>query len=154
MAMKIAIATCVLLAGIGTASCARADPAGEARRLYDEFVVAENTSDFARLRTVLWDSPQFLWVTNGLSIWDRDAAIARMSAYHTAEIWHIEADTAHAAVVELNPQTAYLHVRLELTIGSKAQGPDHYRFLVSALCVETPVGWRIAALFTTAENPG
>ena len=63
-----------------------------------------------------------------------------MSSYHTAEVWHIEADVAHAATVELNAQTAYLHVPLELAIGSKADGPDHLNFLISALCVETPGG--------------
>jgi hypothetical protein len=43
-------------------------------------------------------------------------------------------------------------VPLELSIGSNADGPDHFHFLVSALCVATPQGWRIAALFTTMEN--
>jgi len=30
--------------------------------------------------------------------------------------------------------------------------PDRLRFLVSVLCVKTPAGWRIAALFTSTEK--
>jgi hypothetical protein len=38
-------------------------------------------------------------------------------------------------------------------IGS-AKAPDRLRFLVSMLCVRTPDGWRIAALFTTTAKDG
>jgi ketosteroid isomerase-like protein len=134
------------------ASAAQADPAGEARALYDRFVAAENASDFEAVKTTLLDSPRFLWVTNGLSIWGRDAAIKRMSEYHKAEVWHIVPDYTKAVGVEVNSETSFLHVPLELEIGSKADGPDHFRFLISALCVATPDGWRIAALFTTPQN--
>ena len=131
---------------------AHADPAAEARALYGRFVAAENASDFDAVRSVLLDSPQFLWVTNGLSVWGRETAVRRMADYHTAEVWHIQPDDANAVAVEVNPATSFLHVPLELSIGSKADGPDHFHFLVSALCVATPQGWRIAALFTTMEN--
>ena len=146
--MGLALAAC-----IAATPAAWAEPADEARRLYDRFVSAQNTSDFGALETILLNSQHFVWVTNGFSIWGRDAAIQRMSAYHTAEIWHIDADIARSVAVEVDARAAYLHVTLDLTIGAKADGPDHFRFLVSALCVETPQGWRIAALFTTAANP-
>jgi ketosteroid isomerase-like protein len=131
---------------------AHADPAAEARALYDRFVMAENASDFDAVRSVLLDSPRFLWVTNGLSIWGSGEAIRRMADYHTAEIWHILREAARAIAVTVNAETSFLHVPLELAIGPKADGADHFHFLVSALCVATPQGWRIAALFTTMEN--
>jgi len=143
----IAMAFALALSG-----AAHADPAAEARQLYERFVAAENASDFDAVRSVLLDSPQFLWVTNGLSIWGRDAAVRRMADYHTAEVWHIQPDEAKAVAVEVSSGASVLHVPLELSIGSKADGPDHFHFLVSALCVATPQGWRIAALFTTMEN--
>jgi hypothetical protein len=145
-----------MLAGLVAASAARpalAGPPEEARSLYDRFVIAQNAADFTALKDILLDSPRFLWVTNGLAIWGRDVALARMQSYHQAEIWHIEPDAARAVAVEVNTASAYLNVPLELTIGDKADGPDHFKFLVSALCTETPMGWRIAALFTTLANP-
>jgi hypothetical protein len=55
---------------------------------------------------VLLDSPQFLWVTNGLSIWGREAAVRRMADYHTAEVWHIQPDDAKAVAVEVSPEAS------------------------------------------------
>jgi ketosteroid isomerase-like protein len=130
-----------------------AGPVEEARRLYAEFVAGQNSHDFERVKSTLLDSPRFLWVTNGLSIWGRDAAVARMADYHTAEIWRITPDEARAVAVEVAPDAAFLHLPLDLEIGSATDGPDRFRFLVSALCVATPQGWRFAALFTTTRNP-
>jgi len=148
--MKLHVAVVGL--ALGLTGAAHADPAAEARALYNRFVAAENTNDFDAVRSVLLDSPEFLWVTNGLSIWGREAAVRRMTDYHTAEVWHIQPENARAVAVEVSPAASFLHVPLELSIGSKADGPDHFHFLVSALCVATPQGWRIAALFTTMEN--
>jgi hypothetical protein len=145
LAVVLLLATCVV-------RTAAAGPVEEARGLYDRFVSAQNAGDFAALETVLLDSPRFLWVTNGLAIWGRDAAIARMKSYHTAEVWRIEADNAHAVAVEIGAATAMLNVPLRLTIGDR-DGPDHFNFIVTALCAETDVGWRIAALLTTLANP-
>lgn len=151
--MKAAIVAAALAAATLSMPVAQAAPSDEARALYDQFVVAQNASDFDRVETLLLDSPKFLWVTNGLSIWGRDAAIKRMAEYHKAEVWHIDPDRAKTTAVEVNASTAFLNVPLELAIGSKADGSDHFKFLVSALCVETQQGWRIAALFTTMANP-
>jgi hypothetical protein len=55
--------------------------------------------------------------------------------------------------VRVSDTTAFLHLPLTLVIGSQPS-PDRVRFLVSVLCVRAAEGWRIAALFTTAEKPG
>ena len=78
--------------------------------------------------------------------------VDRMSQFQKAEVWHVEPDMAKAVPVELTGTTAYLHLPLVLTIGSSAN-PDRLRFLVSVLGIQTPEGWRIAALFTTTEKP-
>ncbi len=96
-------------------------------------------------------SDRFLWVSDGISVWGPDAVLERMALFQKAEVWHVDPDLARAVPVEVGPQVAYLHLPLELTIGS-ASRPDHLRFLVSVLGVETPAGWRIAALFTTTEK--
>jgi hypothetical protein len=146
------LAHVIVLAATLASPPAFAGPAEEATHLYDQFVIAQNASDFGAVAKLLLDSPKFLWVTNGLAIWGRDAAIKRMADYHTAEIWHIEPDRTRSVAVAVNDRTSFINVPLELAIGGKAEGPDHFRFLVSALCVETPDGWRIAALFTTLAN--
>jgi hypothetical protein len=63
----------------------------------------------------------------------------------TTYIGQAAANTAFSLMV------AYMHLPFVLVIGPEAH-PDHLRFLVSMLGVETGSGWRIAALFTTTEK--
>jgi hypothetical protein len=140
-----------LLSGL-IATPAKAGPAEAARRLYADFVAAQNAHDFVRLRATLLDSPEFLWVTNGLSVWGVEAALRRIMGFHVHEVWHITPLEAQIAAVTVNPTTAFLHVPLELVVGPRAN-PARFRILVSALCTEAVQGWRIAALFTTDANP-
>ena len=130
-----------------------AGPAQESRALYQRFAAAQNDHDLGRVASLLLDSDRFLWVSDGMTIWGRAAAIDRMASFQQAEVWRVVPDLDRATPVEVSPDVAYLHLPLELVIGAAAQ-PDHLRFLVSALCVRTADGWRIAALFTTTEKPG
>jgi SnoaL-like protein len=146
------MAALVLLGGLLLAPPAAADPAGEARALYQRFAAAQNDGDLAAVEGVLLDSPRFLWVSDGMSIWGREATLERMALFQKAEIWHVEPDLATAVAVPIDDRSAFLHLPLTLAIGSRAHGIDRVKFLVSVLCVETREGWRIAALFTTGDN--
>jgi hypothetical protein len=130
----------------------RADNAADVRSLYAQFAAAQNERDLHRVEGLLLDSPTFLWVSDGMSVWGRKATIERMAMFQQSEIWHVTPDLGHAALVELNDTTAFLHLPLELAIGSTTPGPDKIPFLVSVLCVRTAHGWRIAALFTTTAK--
>ena len=133
------------------ASYARGDTGSELRALYARFVEAQNARDLDRLRPLLSDGPQFLWVSDGQSFWGRDKALARMANFQAAEIWHNTPDLDHAVAVPLNQETAYLHLPVELAIGP-ADRPGTFRFLVSMLCVRSGNEWRVAALFTTTQK--
>ncbi|HLY58159.1 MAG TPA: nuclear transport factor 2 family protein [Stellaceae bacterium] len=119
--------------------------------LYARFAEAQNARDLDRLRPLLSDGPQFLWVSDGQSFWGREAALARMANFQAAEVWHNTPDLEHAVAVPLNPDAAYLHLPVELAIGP-ADRPGTFRFLVSMLCVRSGNEWRIAALFTTTQK--
>jgi len=124
----------------------------DVRALYSQFVAAQNERDLRRVEDLLLDSPTFLWVSDGNSVWGRAATIDRMSTFQKSEIWHVTPDLDRATLVELNETTAFLHLPLELAIGSMTPGPDKIPFLVSVLCLKTSQGWRIAALFTTTAK--
>ncbi|HEX2554338.1 MAG TPA: nuclear transport factor 2 family protein [Microvirga sp.] len=126
-------------------------PAEAARRLYDRFVAAQNARDINRVRFLLDEEPTFLWVSDGQSIWGREAMLRRMASFQEAPAWRVTPDLATAQAVEVSPDAAFLHLKLELAIGD-ARKPDRLPFLVSVLCRRTPGGWRIAALFTTSEK--
>jgi hypothetical protein len=134
-------------------SDARADTASELKALYRSFAAAQNGRDLETVKSLLIDSPRFLWVSDGRSIWGREATLRRMALFQTNETWRVEPDLAKATVVEVGAGTAYYHLPLDLVIGPKGVAPERIRFLVSMLAVQGEQGWRIAALFTTARNP-
>ncbi len=131
---------------------ARADTRSEVVALYGRFAAAQNARDLASVKETLLDSPDFLWVSDGRSVWGREALVERMGRFQTLEIWRVEPLLEQARVVEVAPGVAYITMQLDLHLGSKAE-PSVTRFLVSILCRKTDAGWRIAALFTTLANP-
>jgi len=150
--MNPAIVALALLAATWTVPSAAADSSDEARAVYRQFVAAQNTHDLKKVGSVLLDSPSFLWVSDGKAIWGRDAVLKRMALFQEARIWHVEPALDKSVAVPVSDDTAFLHLPLELTISFSLAEPEKLKFLVSVLCVKTPQGWRIAALFTTTEN--
>ncbi len=132
---------------------ARAGALDDVRALYAAFAAAQNARDLKAVESLLLDSPTFLWVSDGMSIWGRDATIKRMSLFQGNDIWRVEPALQKAVVVEVGAETAFYHLPLTLVIGAGGAAPERIAFLVSVLCVKTAAGWRIAALFTTNEKP-
>jgi len=128
------------------------DTAKDILELYSGFYNAQNRRNIDEVGAQLLDSSQFLWVSDGKSIWGRTATLERMSQFQGAEVWRVEPDLKTAKVVEVTDSSAFLHLKLDLVIGATAK-PDTIGFLVSALCVKTNKGWKIAALFTTTAKP-
>ena len=65
--------------------------------VFDRFVVAQNAHNVSAVRDLLWDSPDFLWITRGAPIWGRDAALKRFEAlYHGT--WKLSPDTSKLKV--------------------------------------------------------
>jgi uncharacterized protein (TIGR02246 family) len=146
---RIACAAALLASLAGPSS---ADPAGDVRRAYAAFAAAQNARDIARVRTLLSDAPDFLWVSDGKTFWGREAMLERMAAFQQSPVWRVEPDLDKATVVAVAADAAYLHMPLTLVIGA-AERPDRLRFLVSILFQRRAGAWTIAALFTTTEKP-
>ncbi|POR50804.1 DUF4440 domain-containing protein [Bosea psychrotolerans] len=144
----------VAMLALGLTGLAQAETQTETeiKALYEHFVSAQNARDLPRVRNALWDSPSFVWISDGKPFWGRDALIARMSAFQKAEIWSVMPDRTRARVVEVSPVSAVLYQPLRLTLGPRSN-PKTIAFLVNVLCIRTPDGWRVAALYTTEENP-
>lgn len=136
---------------VAAASPARAEAVHEVRALYQSFATAQNAQDLAKVRSLLWDSPQFLWVSDGRSVWGRDRTIERMASFQKAAVWKVIPDLDQAVVVDLDEATAFIHLPLDLSIGANFS-PDRLPWLVSVLCTKTDAGWKIAALFTTPRK--
>jgi uncharacterized protein (TIGR02246 family) len=130
----------------------RADTPTEVRALYQQFVSAQNAGDLQKVRALLVDTADFLWVTDGMAVWGRDVAVERMSLFQKSEIWRVEPGLDQSRTVALGADAAIFHLPLVLVIGSSSPGPARLKFLVEVVCRKTPEGWRIAALLTTTDK--
>lgn len=151
--MKSVMIAMLLAACLALAPAAEAGPREEVLATYARFLAAQNAHDIPAAREVLWESPDFLWVSDGRSFWGREAMLARMAGFQQVEVWRARPDLDRARFVEVSDKSAYIHMPLLLQIGSRADGVQDIRFLVSLLFVRSAPDWRIAALFTTLQNP-
>ena len=129
---------------------AHAGTDAEVRATYHAFVAAQNARDPVRIGAFFIDGPEFLWVSDGRSVWGRDAVLARMAGFQKAPVWRVEPDLEAARVIELAPESALLHLPLALVIGP-AEAANRLEFLVSIQFVNRAGDWKIAALLTTAR---
>lgn len=146
--MQMKLGALALSCALLLAPAVQAGPRDEAMETYLAFAAAQNAHDLEAVGELFIDSDDFLWVSDGQTFWGRQATLERMALFQRAPVWRVEPWLDRATAVEVNPTTAYLHLPLTLVIGSQEK-PDRLDFLVSVLCVDTPEGWRIAALFTT-----
>src|SRR5687767_10637218 len=72
----------------------------EVKATFDHFVTAQNAHDISAVRKLLWDSPNFLWVTRGAPIWGRDAALKRFENLYRGT-WKLSPDISNLKVVVL-----------------------------------------------------
>ncbi|MDX2307200.1 MAG: nuclear transport factor 2 family protein [Hyphomicrobium sp.] len=150
--MSIRVLFAVLVAtSLVSGHPAAADTGRDVEDLYRRFATAQNARDLDAVRALLWDQPQFLWISDGKPFWGREAMLMRMASFQEAEIWRVEPDYASSEVIEVGLDAAYLHIPLVLVLGSNDK-PAHLKWLVEVLCRRTETGWRIAALFTTEDK--
>lgn len=139
------------LAFAAAAPAALADAGADIRALYLRFLAAQNDRDLVRVRATLWDSPEFLWVSDGRPVWGPEAVVERMRSFQKAEVWRVEPDLDRGRVVQVAEGTAYLSLPLTLVIGN-ATDPARLKWLVGVLCRRQRDAWQIAALFTTEDK--
>jgi uncharacterized protein (TIGR02246 family) len=137
------LALCVLL--LATATVAEATAENEIRAVVDRFITAQNAHDVATVGELLWDSPQFLWITRGSPIWGRQAALARFEALYRGT-WRLEPALADLRVTLLDAGTAQIYVPITFTIGAPGQQAQQTRFLINQVLLKTAAGWKVAAI--------
>lgn len=105
----------------------------------------KNAHDASAVRDVLLDSANFLWVTRGVPIWGRDAALKRFETLYQGT-WKLSPDISNLKVVMLSNTTAQLYVPIMFNIGPPGQPAPDAPFLMNETLVKTATGWRIASI--------
>jgi uncharacterized protein (TIGR02246 family) len=125
----------------------------DARALFERFVVAQNAHGAAAVEALLWDSPDFLWITRGRPVWGREAAMERFRALYSGT-WRLEPDMSQFRAVALGPGAAQLFVPVLFTIGAPGQPAQPARFLMNqTLRREGDGTWRVASILPIPLPP-
>ena len=149
--MKIILATLTAVLTM-SAGYALAGADDDVKATFDRFVAAQNAHDVSAVRELLLDSPNFLWVTRGVPIWGRDAALKRFETLYQGT-WKLSPDTANLKVVLLNDTTAQVFVPIMFNIGPPGQPAPDAPFLMNQTLVKTMAGWRIANILPIPAPP-
>jgi uncharacterized protein (TIGR02246 family) len=130
---------------LASASVVGAAPEDEVRTVIDRFVTAQNAHDLAAVAELLWDSPQFLWVTRGAPIWGRQPALTRFEALYRGT-WRLEPVLSELRIVLVSDGVAQIYVPIMFTIGAPGQEAQKTRFLMNQVLLKTPTGWKVASI--------
>jgi len=145
--MKIAALTTMLVLALASRAATADDV--EVRAFVERFVAAQNAQDIRAVGDLLWDSPEFLWVSRGTAIWGRDAALTRFEALYKGT-WRLEPAMGDLRVVRLADGVAEIHVPIVFTIGAAGQPAQTTRFLMNQVLLRTGAGWKIASILPMA----
>jgi uncharacterized protein (TIGR02246 family) len=121
----------------------------ELRSFFEKFVQVQNAHDAKSLESLIADSPQFLWITRGTTIWGRDAALQRFAKLYEGT-WKLEPELAAMKVVTLGNGVAELHVPVVFTTGASGQPPQTVRIYLNQVVVKSDGAWRVMSIFPIA----
>lgn len=117
----------------------------EVRSTFEKFVQVQNAHDAKALDALLADSPQFLWITRGTTIWGKEAALQRFSRLYEGT-WKLDPDYSALRVIPLGQDVAALHVPVVFTTGAAGQPPQTARLFLNQVLVKSGGAWRVMSI--------
>jgi ketosteroid isomerase-like protein len=138
---RAALATVLMIC----AGSVQAGTEDEVKAQFSKFVAAQNAHDLKAVSDTLLDSPQFLWITRGVPIWGREAALKRFEALYQGT-WSLDPKTDELKVFEVQPGVAQVYVPITFMIAPAGQTAQPARFLMNQTLVKTPEGWKVSSI--------
>jgi uncharacterized protein (TIGR02246 family) len=144
----------LILAGaaIFTTLASAATIEDEVRAVFDKYIAAQNAHDLKSVRSLLVDSPDFLWITRGKPVWGREAALKSLDERYKGS-WHIEPDRKEFRVISVSRRVAQVYATTQLTVGDPGAEPSRIRLYVNLVMVKKPEGWRITSILPILVPP-
>jgi hypothetical protein len=125
---------------------------GEIRRLYRALIDAENRHDIAAVKSLVWVSPNALFVAktatpaegNWAGFWGTEVVLQHLEELYEAGPFRTDADYGKEKVVALSRDVIETYVPVNITVAYAGQTPVPKPFLMILEWVRTPQGWRMA----------
>jgi hypothetical protein len=140
-----------LLACSLSVSARAGTPLEEARFAFERFIAAQNAHDGVTVESLLWDSPDFLWVSRGIQVRGRQTAMALYRSYYSGT-WQVDADMNQFSAVALAPGVVQILVPITFTRGAPGQTAQKARYLISQSLVQDASGWHITSILPVADT--
>lgn len=132
-------------------SAVAAQPQEEARALFERFVKAQNAHDLDAVQRMLWNSPQFLWISRGNQIRGVSAAMEVYRTYYQGT-WHLEPDFSQLQTTVISHDVVQVLVPVTFTRGLPGQPSQDATFLISQTQVHDRTGWHITTIIPVANT--
>jgi ketosteroid isomerase-like protein len=147
------LAACSMLASVWLPNTlAAAAPEDEVRAAFQDFVAAQNSHDIKALRSLLWESADFLWISRGTPVWGQEAALKRFAALYEGT-WRLDPDLAGLKIMMLADGVAALHVPIVFSTGVSGQPPQQMKFLMNQVVLRTASGWKVSSILPILVPP-
>src|SRR3984957_11618771 len=154
------LSTSALLAGLGVVSAALAvDPSpiasateSQIRELYANLIEAENAHDIEKVRAIVWDSPDALFVAktktaaegNWAGFWGKEVVVEHLQDLYVGT-FRIDPDYSKERIAVLAPTVAESYVPVNISVGYAGQSGTPKPFLMIIEWVRLPSGaWKMA----------
>jgi len=124
----------------------------EVRAIFDKYIAIQNAHDLKSMRSLLADSPDFLWVSRGKPIWGREAALKSLEERYKGT-WHIDANKKELRVISISRRVAQVYAPTLLTVGDPGVEPARNRLYINLVMVRKPEGWQIVSILPILVPP-
>ncbi len=142
----------IAVTGVGGRAAAQGDGPAAAKTLFERFVAAQNAHDAAAVEALLWNSPDFLWITRGTAIWGREAAMERFRALYRGT-WQLEPEMSQFRATALGEGAAQLFVPVLFMIAPAGQSAQPARFLMNQTLRREGGAWLVASILPIPAPP-
>ena len=148
------LATILCFGGVVGAKTSSTDEAttSQIRELYKSLIEAENNHDIERVRAMVWDSPDALFVAktktaaegNWAGFWGKEVVVQHLQDLYVGT-FRIDPDYSKERIAVLAPTVAESYVPVNISVGYAGQSGTPKPFLMIIEWVRLPSGaWKMA----------
>jgi hypothetical protein len=130
-----------LLLWAAAASAAEAD----LRAAFQKYIAVQNAHDLAALKPLLLDSPDFLWISGGVAIWGRDAALRKFAALYKGT-WKLQPNMAAFKEQQLGNDVVVIFVPVAITVAPPGKPSVRLKSLMSQIYFRAGGDWKVAKI--------